>query len=182
MLSPANREIQRSSGIIVGNARNLTYAVERWAWYQQEGPPEPFSHPGSSLHLIPLIAWATSLGHQHSPNSGPAKASSYSCCNREQPSHLKPSIPRTDARSLTGCLPPTSTSCPFGTSRLPLVHVGDCRGRSSQESAILRKEREDRVDVNEACEPVAAHGVPAAARTTHRRTEPGGRRAAHLVH
>ena len=60
------------------------------------------------------------------------------------------SIPRTDARSLTGCLPPTSTSCPFGTSRLPLVHVGDCRGRSSQESAILRKEREDRVDVNEA--------------------------------
>ena len=92
------------------------------------------------------------------------------------------SIPRTDARSLTGCLPPTSTSCPFGTSRLPLVHVGDCRGRSSQESAILRKEREDRVDVNEACEPVAAHGVPAAARTTHRRTEPGGRRAAHLVH
>jgi len=72
-----------------GNARNLTYAVERWAWYQQEGPPEPFSHPGSSLHLIPLIAWATSLGHQHSPNSGPAKASSYSCCNREQPSHLK---------------------------------------------------------------------------------------------
>jgi len=152
------------------------------ARYQQESTPEPFSHPGPLPSLDPLDRMGD---FPRAPAQSQLRArKSLLILLLQSRTTVSPetSIPRTDARSLTGCLPPTSTSCPFGTSRLPLVHVGDCRGRSSQESAILRKEREDRVDVNEACEPVAAHGVPAAARTTHRRTEPGGRRAAHLVH
>jgi hypothetical protein len=112
------------------------------ARYQQESTPEPFSHPGPLPSLDPLDRMGDFPRAPASQAQLRARKSlSYSCCGREQPSHLKPSIPRTGARAPTGCLPPTSAAYLFGTLRLPLVHVGDCRGRSSQLSAIRPRNR-----------------------------------------
>ena len=69
--------------------------------------------PGPILRLIPFIAWATSLGHSRAgPTQGLQKP--YSCCSREQPSHLKPSIPRIDAGHLQYACRRLWVSCPFG--------------------------------------------------------------------